>query len=428
MLNVINKFNYNFNVRLLYILIIIFPITFLLGNFAINLVSIFISLIFIFGLISKNIKFNLNDKYFYLLIFLFFTLLVNLYFSNNIQLSLPRVLKFLIIILIVMSIKFLLSELKLEERRFIFKFWSFILAIVIIDLLFELIYGQNILGQKSIIPGRLASFTGREMTIGNYFSAFSLILLSLVYSANKNLFLNLLLAISLMIISFLIGERSNFIKTFSMIFVFMFVVYRFKLKYKFLFSSLIILVIFSVLNLNENYKSRYISQLNNLFQKNGLKIFINNSQYGAHYLVAKKIFYDNPIFGVGVKNFRVESFNKKYEGILSELNTDGSKKTLDTAKTFGKWTGGSTHPHQIHYELLAETGIFGYASFFLFILLSLFFSFSKYQKEKNIYCLSAMLYIFINLIPLIPSGSLFSTYTAGLFWINYSIMVSNFKA
>ena len=416
----------NFNYKLLYLAIIIFPTTFLIGNFAINFISISISLIFIFGIVSKKIAFDYKDKFFHLLIFLFFTLLINLYFSNDIQLSLPRVLKFLIIIMIVMSVKFLFSEINLNERNLIFKIWSIILTIVIIDLLFELAYGHNILGQKSIIPGRLASFTGREMTIGGFFSAFSLILLSFIYSINKNLFLNLFLVIFLIAMSFLIGERSNFIKTFFIIFAFTFIVYNFKLKYKLLFSSGIIIIILSIINFNDNYKFRYFNQLTNLFQQDGIKIYINNSEYGAHYLVAKKIFYDNPIFGVGVKNFRVESFNKKYEGILSELDPEGAKDPL--SNVFGMWTGGTTHPHQIHYELLAETGLFGYLTFFFFIFVSIFLALVNYNKLRNPYCLSGILYILVNLLPLIPSGSFFSTYTAGLFWINYSIMVSSFKS
>ena len=36
------------------------------------------------------------------------------------------------------------------------------------------------------------------------------------------------------------------------------------------------------------------------------------STYGAHYDAAVKIFEDNKLFGIGLKNFRVESGNNKY--------------------------------------------------------------------------------------------------------------------
>jgi len=38
-----------------------------------------------------------------------------------------------------------------------------------------------------------------------------------------------------------------------------------------------------------------------------------------------------------------------------------------------------------------------------------------------------MLFVIVNLIPLLPSGSFFTTYSSGLFWINYAIMVGYVK-
>ena len=62
----------------------------------------------------------------------------------------------------------------------IYKIWSIIFFVVLIDLIFEFMVGFNILGFKSNIPGRLASFTGNELVIGNFFSAFCLIFLSYI--------------------------------------------------------------------------------------------------------------------------------------------------------------------------------------------------------------------------------------------------------
>ena len=143
-----------------------------------------------------------------------------------------------------------------------------------------------------------------------------------------------------------------------------------------------------------------------MLAKNGMSFYLENSIYGAHYNVAKEIFKDNPIFGVGIKNFRIESFSNKYDNLNHKYNKQR----------------GNTHPHQIHYELLSETGLVGYLSFMIFILISLYFFFKSYKKNRNIYQFSGMLFVLINLVPLLPSGSFFSTYSAGLFWINYSIM------
>ena len=394
--------------KLLFFFFSIYPITFLVGNFAINLIVLIIFIIFFSAILFNKVDlFKPNKFLISLLLFLFISLLINLYFSNNFYLSYPRVLKFILIISFVLSFKQLLKSYNYDEINKLYKIWSIVFLIVIIDLIFELVFNSNILGFKSIIPGRLTSFTGKEMIIGHFFSAFSLIILSYIYLNFKNKNLSLLIALSFILLSFLIGERSNFIKTFIILSVFILYTYEIKLKFKLFFVSLVVLLFISLLNFNNNYKERYFNQLDKLFSKDGINNYLKNSIYGAHYKVAQEIFEDNPIFGVGIKNFRVESFSKKYD----DLDHKERNKR------------GNTHPHQVHYELLSETGLFGYLSFMIFIFSSLYIFYKSFKKHKNIYQFSGMLFVVINLLPLLPSGSFFSTYSAGLFWINYSIMI-----
>ena len=89
-----------------------------------------------------------------------------------------------------------------------------------------------------------------------------------------------------------------------------------------------------------------------------------------------------------------------------------------------KWTGGTVHPHQVHYELLSETGLFGYLSFFIFILISAYLCIKSFFARRNVYQLSGLLFVSVSLIPLIPSGSFYSTYSAGLFWFAYALMMN----
>mgnify|MGYP002034618769 CR=1 FL=1 len=417
----------NIYIKLLFYSFSIIPITFLIGNFAINLIPIIICCIFLIGIISNNLKFEMKDRVFYLLIFLFISLLINLYFSNNFYLTLPRTLKFIIIIFFVISFKHLLNFIEDKEIIKLYKIWFIIIIFVVFDLIYEFFIGHNIFGQTGVgMPGRLSSFTGKEMVIGHFFSAFVLFGLAYVYRNYENKMFNIFLALFFILISFLIGERSNFVKTFIIIFIFIFLIYEFKLKYKLIFFSFIFLIFALILNSNNYYKLRYYDQVKNLFQKDGIKLYLNNSVYGAHYKVAIKIFNNYPIFGVGIKNFRVESFDDKYQGIFDSTDENSNSKP-DVKVSYSGWTGGSTHPHQIHFELLSETGLFGYISFLIFIFLSFYLSIKTYLSEKNIYQFCGMLFVFVNLLPLLPSGSFFSTYTAGLFWINYSIMVGYIK-
>ena len=119
-------------------------------------------------------------------------------------------------------------------------------------------------------------------------------------------------------------------------------------------------------------------------------------------------FLDNLYFGAGIKNFRIESYNEKYRN--EEY----------------KWTDErfNTHPHQIHFEFLSETGLFGYFCFLFFIITSIYLSIKNYRKHKNLYQLVTILYVCVGLIPFLPSGSFFSTLPSTLFWLNYAIMMS----
>ena len=402
----------NFFNSALFFFFSVYPIAFLFGNFIINLFLFIINFLLILSFSKNSINFKiLNKSIFYLLFFLFFSYLINLIFSNNFQLSYPRVLKFILIIGSIISFKHLLLSFKNSEIEKLYKIWSIIFIIVIFDIIFELIFKSNILGLKSFMPGRIASFAGHELNIGHFFSAFCLIFMSYIYNHYKSISSKLILAIFLIVISFLIGERSNFIRTFLIISLFVILIYEINFKLKILsFSSLIIFFIV-ILNFNTGYKLRYISQFTNVLSKNGISYYFDNSIYGAHYNVAKEIFKDNIIFGAGIKNFRIESYDKKYE----DLNHNQNERRANT------------HPHQIHYEFLSETGLFGYLSFAVFIFFSFYLTIKSYIKDRNYYQLAAFFYVLISLLPLIPSGSFFSTYGSSLFWLNYAIMVGYIK-
>ena len=175
----------------------------------------------------------------------------------------------------------------------------------------------------------------------------------------------------------------------------------------FYFVSLSILI--TTTTLNDNYKSRFWEMLGKPLKKDlNLFITLKNSPYGAHYDVAIKIFQKNKIFGVGIKNFRNESHNKDYENkefVFYEFRS-------------------STHPHQIHFEFLSETGLFGYLTFLLFYIYSLIVFYKNQKNYINLYQLSGALFLITVIIPFLPSGSFFTTYSATIFWINYAIMIS----
>ena len=207
--------------------------------------------------------------------------------------------------------------------------------------------------------------------------------------------------------AFLIGERANFIKIFLAIILFTFLINKIQLKYLIISVTTLSLLIYLIISSGHPlYKWRYHKQLNILYS-DGLSEYLSNSRYGAHRNVAKEIFLDNPIFGVGIKNFRIESANKKYDNLDHKFNHSRA----------------STHPHELYYEFLSETGIFGLLCFLIFILSSIILSIKNYLKFKNIFQLSSIIFIIISILPIIPSGSFLATFPSSIFWINYAIMM-----
>ena len=88
----------------------------------------------------------------------------------------------------------------------------------------------------------------------------------------------------------------------------------------------------------------------------------------------------------------------------------------------------NTHPHQYHFEILATLGLPGYLFIITFLLYFLIKSFRFYINQKNYINLSSSLFILVFLIPLLPTGSFFTTYGASMFWLNFSLMnLGNFK-
>ena len=392
-------------------LLFTFPLALIIGNFIINLYILLFSISFLINF--KENKVVLKDKFFYLLVFFFISLLINLFFSLNAENSFPRIIKMIFIIFFIFEIKRLIQKYEIGYIQNMYKFWFLIFLVLSIDIIFEFLFGYNLVGNKSYMENRVASFFGDELVAGAFYHGFVLFFFSyLVLRRTRN---NILIfsIILVLLISFLIGERSNFIKLFISIVIFSSLIIKINYKLKLFIVSTIIIILITALNFSEKgYKNKYFDQIKIIATSNGYSKFLKQSQYGAHRDASMKIFKDNLFFGVGVKNFRHESGKKKYE----------NNEFLQTNKR------QSTHPHQIHHEFLSETGLFGYFSFLIFLLSSVYLGLKSYLKDKNIYQLSSIIFIITSMLPILPSGSFLSTFTSGIFWLNFSIMVSYVKS
>ena len=392
----------NFLPTILYILIAMLPISLLSGSLIINTFHFLISIIFLIEIFKEKKFYFFQNNIFYMLLFFWISLIINLIFSTNPEAGTLRSVGFVRIILLIFAIKYIFSYENYKYKNNILKVWFIIFIIVSIDLLFEFIFGRNILGYSSYIPGRLAGFLDDELKIGGYYLGFILISLTyIIYKyEKKNYLLLIFFLLTFFTISFLIGERSNFIKITLLIFFFSLIYFKDHIiKFSIIFSCSFVILLGFIFG-NDDLKYRYYDQLK---EKK-----LEEYYYFQHYKSAIVIFKEYPVFGVGIKNFRNEILNKKYE----------------KEKEWNNWHIKSTHPHQINFEILSETGIFGFACYVIFFFLSLIKAFKEYLKNKNLLLLSSIIFIVVSLNPILPSGSFFTTYSATIFWINYAIMIT----
>ena len=394
----------NKTLNILSFLLAILPISLLSGSLIINLITVIISFVFIFELFVKKKLNFLNNWSFYLLLFLWVSFLINLIFSQDTSLSISRATGFLRFVFLAQAIRYVFVIYDTKYKELVLKSWLLIFAVVNLDLLIEFFSGKNILGYKSNLNGRLASFLDDELKIGGYYFGFSLISLATIYSFFKKDYKIVFgFAILFLIIAFLIGERSNFIKVlFSISFILIF--YFRKHKMKLLSLSLVcFVIIISIIFKNENLKYRYVLQWN----KNN----ITENIYFTHYKTAILVFKKYPVFGSGIKNFRVEI--KKI--IKEEFQDD---------ENYNNWQVVTTHPHQINFEILAETGIFGFICYFVFFLITFIIAFKRILRKDDIFLIVTTIFCLVYINPLLPSGSFFTTYGATIFWTNYGVMIS----
>jgi O-antigen ligase len=390
-------------------LIISLPIGLLISSGAAETIGILIIIFFLITSIFNKDFDWLKNKYFLLLLIIWISLLLNLLFSQNFILSFPRNIFFLKNIIFVFAVSLFLNKNK--NFNLIFDAYLIITAIIAFDIFFEYFNNKNIFGFQSYDPSRIVSFLRKELKIGHFMLAFSFITVSYFfekYSKKKTHFqiLGFFLIISFFISLLLTGERANSLKGFFIALIFILFSKKEIFKYKKIFFTTIILLSVGTYFFSEKIKYRFnviLDPVKNI----GIIESFKETQHAAHYYTAFKIFEKYPIFGVGNKNFREECLKEEYK------NNDYKRIAERCA----------THPHQIYFELLSEHGLTGTIVIISVMFFILYKSFKIYLKNKNSIHLASILFITAQFLPLIPSGSFFTSWGATIFWLNFSILI-----
>ena len=400
---------YNFPV----VLFSLIPFLLITGPFLSDLSVSLISLLFLSYCIKKKTFSYFNNKYFYFFsafwLYLIFNTLINNFNIDSLRISFFYFRYGVFVVAIVALLNF---DDKFKKYFFYCIFICF--TVLILDGFFEYFNGENILGWSISDSARVSSFFGDEKILGSYLSRlwpifFGLSIFIFNQKKNKLFFLFILIFILSETLIFLSGDRAAFFNiNLSAIIVILFSQKILKLRLITLVASILLITAISFINpvAKERVWDLTIrSMIGAAERQNGEKgIFIFTKTHTHHYITAFKMYLDNKILGVGVRNFRKICSDKRYE--VSKLSC-------------------APHPHNTYLQILSETGIIG----FLFLITALMY-FCKYLLKHLILRTKGKYYfidfeicilsgIAIYLWPVIPTGNIFSN------WLNIA-MILNF--
>ena len=135
-----------------------------------------------------------------------------------------------------------------------------------------------------------------------------------------------------------------------------------------------------------------------------LKVFSNHHE--GHLIVAKNLFKENPIFGVGPKGFRHFCRSVDYdpkEGICS------------------------THPHNILAQTISEIGLIGlffYLAFVTFLIKhTLLIKNNNNNKFESNSFLVISIGLLIHLFPILPSGNFFNNWISSFIYFKIGLLL-----
>ena len=409
------------------------PISLILGNTAINLNIIIIDLFFLFICYHQKKWSWIKNKYLYFFIFIWIYLILNSFFSANIitsgidditkqyvypqKESIIRSIGFVRFVIFIFAVQYFFTNSKKVFNK-VFLYWTIIISIVLIDIIFERIFGFNLSGFKSPNIFRVVSFFEDELVVGGFVLGFSFLISGLLFKLTKNnlkrkIFSIIFFCLSIICI-YLSGERSNFIRALIIASILLLLINdaHFYIKKKYILLFIIIGIAFSTLISKDIYtrQSAFFNRINlpegaANYGRGSIYKRLGHIRYIAHYDVAWQIFKDYPIFGVGNSKFRYICHNKKYFNAKIIMTNERC----------------SNHPHQVHLEILSEQGVIGYLIIIFVIFNVLYSSFKVFRKTGDITHLSSILFVVTFFIPLLPSGSIFSTFNGSIFWINFSL-------
>lgn len=403
--------NRKFLNQLLIYLYCLLPLLLITGPLLSDLSVVLITLIFIIiSINNKNIEIFKNR---YFLVFASFCIIITIrsIFSEDIKLSILSSSFYIRFGLFSLAIFYLLEK-NLDFIFILKNIFIIIILILFFDSAIQFIFGKNIIGfeynnQQNF---RVTSFFGDDEVLGSYVARFFPFILSLIffheYKTQKkiNKIYLIIFIIIFFILVFLSGERTAF-ALLALSSLLIFLSSRNLRKHLFISFIAVSIGIFLISQISPKIKNRMfdsaISQLG--LNDSSERPVLFGKIYESHYKIAFNMFKEKPIFGHGVKMFRV--YCQKPENYVAP-------------------NGCTTHPHNIYMQFLAETGILGFlyliSAFFLlsyFILKNIYLNIFKRFQLISDHKVCILIFYFVTLFPIAPSGSFFNNWMSIIYYL-----------
>ena len=396
--------------NILFISVLLLPFSLIAGPLITEILIFIIIFSFIYSLTLrfKKMKFSFNT--FELLILgLYFLLIISSLLSDYKLISLKSSLLSIRFIILVYAIIFLLKKLNYSLKYFLISS-SICFALTIFDGYIQFFFDRNIFFLP-IQPWGVTSFFGEEKKLGSFLARFFPIIVGCYLLVSKEkikkkIFNIILIFIPFFGICFLTAERMSLVYASLTLFFIMIYFAKFNKKVLIYFPLIILIITSSFYYLNvQNFKFRVNDSYNQIFRPNhmhGMTFF--SSQHEVYSRTSVELFKKEPILGIGPNNYRRKCH-------LVDLTDIGYESTELLEFQFRDPITCSTHPHNIFFQLLSETGSIGiifYLIFIYYVFKEMFkFIFIRKYNNINIFFLCPLIY-YLN--PLFPSGNFFNNW------------------
>ncbi len=402
--------------NLLSVLFILIPFTLILGPFFPDLFLVVIILISLFSsIIKKNFLIFENNYFKFFLLVCLYLIIISVFTYNFI--SIKNSLFYFRFGLFAFFASYLIFY-NTNILKNLFYLFLFIYLSLFLDSIYQYFFSKNIFGFVHNYGEnfRITSFFNDDEVLGSYVARFfPLLVFLLIWNIKPKksynfIFLIFFISIISFITILLSGERTS-IALFFLSFFFIFISSN-KFKKYFLIPFIAIVIGFLILvSSSEKIKNRIITQTMDQmgFSSENERIVLFSKTYEGHYLISYNMFKEKPIFGHGVKMFRV--YCQKEENFVAH-------------------NACTTHPHNFYAQMLAETGLVG------FIILMTLFIYICYLFLKNLYFLilrkkqlltdeaiCLLGFYFMTFFPLLPSGNFFNNWMSLIIYYPLSFLI-----